>query len=108
MLWTSARCWLWAPGGVSQRSCQSLWTDLTAACALACRTANDARATIKTSHLLVRQSARRLIEHMFVTPGIWGQTAETAKLIEARLRSIEMMCDASFMGLDPQSRIAST
>src|SRR5262245_32044408 len=31
----SAHCSPWAPGGVSQRTCQSLWTDLTAPCAAA-------------------------------------------------------------------------
>ena len=34
-LWISAHCSPWAPGGVSQRTCQSLWTDLTAPCAAA-------------------------------------------------------------------------
>src|SRR5882724_8348970 len=29
-LWISAHCSLWAPGGVSQRICQSPWTDRTA------------------------------------------------------------------------------
>src|SRR5215831_21394359 len=34
-LWISAHCSPCAPGGVSQRTCQSLWTDLTAPCAVA-------------------------------------------------------------------------
>src|SRR5262249_35156109 len=32
----SAHCSSKVPGGVSQRTCQSLWTDLTRPCALAC------------------------------------------------------------------------
>src|SRR5262245_25590024 len=32
----SAHCSPWDPGGVSQRTCQLLWTDLTAPCAAAC------------------------------------------------------------------------
>src|ERR1700761_2155290 len=34
-LWISAHCSLWAPGGVSQRICQSPCTERTAPCALA-------------------------------------------------------------------------
>src|SRR4051812_19573093 len=34
-LWIRAHCSPCAPGGVSQRTCQSLWTDLTAPCAVA-------------------------------------------------------------------------
>src|SRR5258706_7170126 len=47
-LWIRAHCSAWAPGGVSQRICQSPWTDRTAPCALAAavRPKNSAIATL--------------------------------------------------------------
>src|SRR5438552_6243013 len=54
-----AHCSPWAPGGVSQRTCQSLCTDLTAPCAAA-RSLGKARAAIArttvSSDLIVRKT----------------------------------------------------
>src|SRR5262249_39591656 len=62
----SAHCSAWAPGGVSQRTCQSLWTDLTAPCAaarsvVAARLAPAITATA-SSAFIVWKSIRRLKE----------------------------------------------
>src|SRR5262249_25434143 len=65
-LWISAHCSPCAPGGVSQRTCQSLWTDLTAPCALA-RSAVPAEsastiAVAASNDLIVRKSIPGLNE----------------------------------------------
>src|SRR5919205_787045 len=62
----SAHCSAWAPGGVSQRTCQSLWTDLTAPCAaarsaVAARLADTTTATA-SSTFMARKSCRGLKE----------------------------------------------
>jgi hypothetical protein len=56
-----------APGGMSQRTCQSLWTDLTAPCALACLgpAVTTAITTTMTSDL---KGTFRLNEPMILMP----------------------------------------